>query len=253
MTKNMPRQNKTRKNTSDDDFDYVEDNVENTINTSETSETSETYETFDSLESPKPKVQLMFTIMINMLYWYITSSYSHIIRTLIGLVIGVVGYEHFARMNEFGKKFRLTHYLTYLANKSQQLWEHLGEQFAYISSYLYQLKDYFMEISTTLEYFLTPVGRILLGVYYFIKGYCKGLSAYKDSILIVIGSLLFGLVILVCMDYYFNIDIFGNATTLIKQKMSEFVKLIEESADRGRQRNIEREQQTQDLHKNQWL
>lgn len=100
-----------------------------------------------------------------------------------GTFVTLVGYEHYAKINKYK---RPSEGLTYIANKSHEVFTSLGRMIAYCSSFYHYLR--LGELKDTLCELGEPIGLIIISPFYTFKGYLDVLTKNDYPVLTIFGS-----------------------------------------------------------------
>lgn len=148
------------------------------------------------------------------------------VKIASGLSLGIFVFEHIGR--KYNVKYRPSVMLNYVADKSKQTWELLGNAFAYASSFLTlinigELQQTFMDIyNPTVEILLSPV--------WFVDGYIKRASQYVNKkSLVLAGSgllvlLLNYLIIKYCGGYMASYETFLEKIKYMQSQLTNSIK-----------------------------
>lgn len=114
-------------------------------------------------------------------------------------IVGIFLWEHVGRQKDYTQRPSI--YLTWIAEKAQNLFEHIGRYFAWISSFLTKID--LGDILKTIHDLLKPIFDLIVSPFYFMIGYLDMASEYlSKSWLIYIGSAI--LFVLVWYGLYFG-------------------------------------------------
>lgn len=119
---------------------------------------------------------------------------------LVHLLIST--YEYVAQLNNFQQVFTFTYWLILVKENLYHLWDLLGRQFAWLSSFLNHFQKHIIGVTETFFDLSIYVWRIAFSWLYFFLGYFKTVAGYAYPKLVIIGSTILIMVVMLSYRYF---------------------------------------------------